>query len=110
MEVFSLILQQSLLLHQDNFNLNSLPNDKFLNWSKIKAFADDQSNVDEKIEISFGKGRKHCGKRMKCWLSAFYPFPTMVSNGFYFKVVCDCVVKSFKTLYPRLVTNRSEDV
>ena len=29
----------------------------------------------------FGKGRKHCGKRRKCWLPAFSPFPTMFSKA-----------------------------
>ena len=64
--------------------VNSLSNYKFLNRSKLKAFADDKSNVDEKC---FGKGRKHCGKRIKCWLPVFYPFSIMFSKGFYFKEV-----------------------
>ena len=44
--------------------------------------------------LSFGKGletqqlsgmiRKHCGKRRKCWLPAFSPFPTMFSTPFFF--------------------------
>ena len=34
-----------------------------------------------------GKRRKHCGKRRKCWLTAFSPFPTMISEGpFFFRV------------------------
>ena len=46
------------------------------------------------------KGRKHCGKRRKCWLPAFSPFPTMVSpfptifsKGLLFWVIksSDCV-------------------
>ena len=37
--------------------INSLPNDKILDWSILKAFASDKLN-DRKIEISFGKGRK----------------------------------------------------
>ena len=32
-------------------------------------------------------GRKHCGKRRKCWLPAFSPFLTMFSKGFFCKVV-----------------------
>ena len=73
---------------------NSLPNDKFLNLSKLKAFADDKYNL--KTDILFGIGRKHCGKRRKCWLPALSPFPTMYSKGFFFRVVesWDCVVKS----------------
>ena len=47
---------------------NSLPNDIFLDWSKLKVglFADDKSNMAEKLKIGFGKGRKHYGKRRKC--------------------------------------------
>ena len=33
-------------------SINSLPNDKFLDWSKLKAFADDKLN-DAKMMISF---------------------------------------------------------
>ena len=38
---------------------------------------------------------KHCGKRRKCWLPAFSPFPTVFSKAFFFRVVksWDCVVK-----------------
>ena len=32
----------------------SLPNDKILAMSKLKAFADDKINMTEKIEICFG--------------------------------------------------------
>ena len=48
-----------------------------------------------KREIHFGIGRKHCGKRRKCWLPAFSPFPTMFLKGFVVRVVKsrDCVVK-----------------
>ena len=76
--------------------MNSLPNDKILDWSKLKAFADEKNNCDRKIEISFGKRKKHCGKRRKCWLPAFYPFPTMFSKGFLYRVIKrqDCVVNS----------------
>ena len=44
----------------------------------------------------FGKDRKHCWKRRKCWLPAFSPFPTKFSEGYFFRVVKsrDCVVKS----------------
>ena len=43
--------------------INSLPSDKFLNLSKLKAFGDDKINVTEKlifvfarVEIIVGKG------------------------------------------------------
>ena len=41
---------------------NSLSNDKILDWSKLKAFADDKINLNEKIQIRHGIGRKHLGK------------------------------------------------
>ena len=31
--------------------INSLPNDKILDWSKLKAFADDKLNVNEKFKF-----------------------------------------------------------
>ena len=62
-------------------NLNSVPN-KILDQSKLKAFADDKINVTKNIEICYENGRKHCGRRRKCWLPSFSPFPTMFSKGF----------------------------
>ena len=44
--------------------LISLPNDRISDWSKLKTFADDKLNTI--IEIFFGMGRKHVGKRRKC--------------------------------------------
>ena len=32
-------------------------------------------------------GRKHCGRRRKCWLPAFSPFAKMLSKGFLYRVV-----------------------
>ena len=40
----------------------SIPNDKILDMSKWKGFADN-SKYDSKIESFFGKGRKHCGEK-----------------------------------------------
>ena len=34
-----------------------------------------------KTEILLGMDRKHCGKRKKCCLPAFSPFPTMSSKA-----------------------------
>ena len=68
--------------------INSLPNNKYLDGSKLKALADYKIKCDPKIEMCFGKGRNH-GKRRKGWLPAFFPFPRMFSNGPF----GDCVVK-----------------
>ena len=72
---------------------------KFKDWTQFKAFADDKINVNykKKNRNCFSEGLKHCGKRRKCWLLAFSPFPTMFSKGFFFRVVKsrDCMVKSY---------------
>ena len=81
--------------------VNPLPNNLFLAWSKLKAFkafADDKTNVASKQKFFIWIGRKHCGKRRKCWLPAFSPFLTMFSKGYFLMVVkCqDCVIKSLR--------------
>ena len=85
---------QHFLLCQKSF-LNSLPNDKILDQSKLKAFADDKIDCWND-DLYLWYGRKHCGKRRKCWLPAFSPFPTVFSKAFFLRVVKsrDCVVKS----------------
>ena len=45
------------------------------------------------------KDRKDYGKRRKCWLPAFSPFPAMFSEGFLLRVIksLDCVEKENTT-------------
>ena len=31
--------------------LNSLPNDQILDWSRLKSFADDKINLNEKLKL-----------------------------------------------------------
>ena len=73
---------------------NPIPNDKILDWSKLKAFADDKINMTKELKL-YRKGRNNCGERSKCWLPAFSPFPTMFSKGFLHRGVKgqDCMVK-----------------
>ena len=66
-------------------DLLSLPNNNISDRSKLEAFADDKINAIKKTEICCGKDRKHCGKRRKCWLPAFSPFPTMFSKKLLFQ-------------------------
>ena len=61
--------------------LQLVPNNKILDWSELRAFPDDKT-YDVKIKISSRESRKQCGKRRKCWLPAFSPFPTMFSKVF----------------------------
>ena len=81
--------------------INSLPNDKFLDWPKFKELADYKINMTENIEICIGKGGKHDRKRRKCWLLAFSPFPTMFSKGFFSRVLKsrNCVVNISQETY-----------
>ena len=67
-------------------SLNYLPNDKILDSSKLKAFADEKINVAQKFKIIIWRCRKHCGKRRKSWLQAFSPFATMFSIGSFCKL------------------------
>ena len=55
-------------------------------------------------------GRKHCGKRRKCWLPAFSPFPTMFSKAFFNMVIRNlglCGKELIKYQNLRLVHNES---
>ena len=42
---------------------NSLSNNKFLDWSKLKAFADDKLNFAEKLKFVLGRVENIDGKR-----------------------------------------------
>ena len=77
-------------------NLNTLRNDKILDWSKMKKFANDKINVNEVWKTGLGRVENIVEKGEKCWLSAFSPFPTLFSKALHFRVVksWDCVVKS----------------
>ena len=45
-----------------NVYFNSLPIDKFLGWSKLKAFADNKVNVTKKQKFAFGRIENIVGK------------------------------------------------
>ena len=42
--------------------INLLPNDKFLDWSKLKAFAHDKLNLAEKLKFVLGRAENIVGK------------------------------------------------
>ena len=78
--------------------VNSFPNDKILNWSKLKAFADENFNIAktmisvcDTVKNIVGKGEnagyQHFLLLAQCFQKVFF---------FYFRVVLtrDCVVKS----------------
>ena len=45
----------------------------------IETFANDKSNMTPKLEFALGRVENIVGKRRKCWLPAFSPFPTVFS-------------------------------
>ena len=53
-------------------DVSCLQNDKILDWTKLRAFADKKVKVYPMFCL--WKGRKHSGKRRKCWLQPFSPF------------------------------------
>ena len=63
---------------------------------EIERICRQQIECDSKTVISFRKGRKHCGKRRKCWLPTFSPVTTMFSKGIFVRFVksWDYVVNS----------------
>ena len=47
--------QHFLTLSKLKSTVNSLPIDKFLDWSKLKELADNKVNVNEKLKFVFGR-------------------------------------------------------
>ena len=56
-------------------DLNFLPNDKIFDWSRLKAFADDKTNVTEKIQFVLGRVENIVGKEENAGCQHFLPFP-----------------------------------
>ena len=66
---------------------NSLPNDKILDVTKLKAFADDKMKVTEKMEFVLKVLENTCivEKGENSGDRAFSPFPTIFSKGLILK-------------------------
>ena len=62
------------------FSFNSLPNNKILTQSKLKALADAKINVTQILKFVSGSVEN-------IWLPAFSPFPKMVSKAIFLGVV-----------------------
>ena len=67
----------------NKLTLKPFPNDKILNFSKLKEFADDNFRCDEYGRNFSRKGRKHCEKRRNCSLRAISPFLSVFSKDLY---------------------------
>ena len=59
---------------------NSLPNNKILALTRLKAFAEDKFSIAKMMIPVFDRSRKHCGKRSN------FTSSTMFSLGFLFSV------------------------
>ena len=99
------------MVTKDRIEIKPLPDDKFFDGSKLKAFADEKINVTEKKKMKFvlemvenvvGKGenagyqhfllfpqyfqKASFSRALKVgavWLPAFSPFPTIFQKGFF---------------------------
>ena len=75
------------------FYFNPLPNDKSLDQTKLKAFADDKLNVTKIIISVFDRVENIVGKGEIACTSYFSFFPQCFSKGFFPRRVerCHCV-------------------
>ena len=55
--------------------VDSLPNDKILDWSKLKAFADHKINASEKLKFGMGRVENIVGKGENAGHQHFLLFP-----------------------------------
>ena len=60
--------------------VNSLPMDKIVNLSKLKAFADNKINMTKELEFVLGREENIVGKEEN---SGYQHFPTMFSKAFF---------------------------
>ena len=61
---------------------NSLPSDKILHWSKLKAFADDKINVKEKFKFGLGREENIEGKGENAGNQHFLLIPRCFQKAF----------------------------
>ena len=63
--------------------LNPLPNDKILDWSKLKTFADDKIHVTEKLKFVLRKVEKIVGKGENAAYQNILLFPQSFQKAFF---------------------------
>ena len=56
-------------------NVNYLPNDKMLDLSKLKAFTDDNLNLNKKLKFAMGRVENIVGKGENAGYQHFLLFP-----------------------------------
>ena len=76
--------------------VNSLPDYKFLDLSKLKAFSDEKIDVRENMKFVLGSMENIVGKGEIAGYQHFLLFPQCFQKGYFLKIVKsqDCVVKN----------------
>ena len=77
--------QNLLLIHMHFFfckSFNPLPDNKILDWSKLKAFADDKLNVTQNIKVVFHRIENIVGKEENAGYQHFLLFPQCFREAF----------------------------
>ena len=72
-------------------NINSLLGNKILDRLKLKASADNKMNIGHMKTSAYEGIENTVGKKRKCWLPAFSPFPTMFSKGLFLRVIINAL-------------------
>ena len=67
--------------------VNSSIKDKILKLSKLKAFADDNLNVNQKLEFVLGKVENIVGKGENAGYQHFLFFPEWFSKGYFLRAI-----------------------
>ena len=72
--------------------VNSLPNDKILDWSNLKGLADDKIKVNQNLEFDQEKEENIVGKGEN---ASIFSFSHNVFRRLFFRVIegRDCMVK-----------------
>ena len=68
-------------MHTSNYSLTCLPNDTFLDWSKL-AFADDNVNVTQNLKFVLGRVDNIVGKGENGGYQHFLLFPQCFQKPF----------------------------
>ena len=63
--------------------LNSLPDDKILDWSKLKAFADDNFDITEMVQFFPDQVENIVGKGENAGYQHFLLFPRCFQKAFF---------------------------
>ena len=66
---------------------NSLPNDKILDWSKLKAFADDKTNTTKELKFVLERVKNIVGKGENAGYQHFLLFPQFFQKAAFKEVL-----------------------